>query len=591
MTIAIASLLVIVLAVVILLSREWIPADVVALGLMVVLVGSGLLPAERAFAGFGSEPVMALLGLLILTAALLRTGAVEAIGQSILDRLGKHRELMVPTVMVAAASLSSFISNTATTAFLLPLVITLSGRLRLPSSRLLMPLAFASILASSVSLVASSTNIVVSGLIQQQGLEPLAMFELTPVGVPIVLVGLIYMALIGQRFIPDRLPRPSLTEQFGLQPYLAELKVHPDSPLVGQTLAQAELGRRLDLTVLSIVRHKEEHLVPRSDTTLAAGDRLLVEGRREDILRVRNVVGIDLEADSHLSDRDLASGGLELAEVILLPRSPLLWNTLASLRLRERYGLQVLAIQRQGGTIRRRIGEVPMHLGDVLLVQATPASIAVLQDQGAFRVLHVLEAMPYRPRHARLVVAVFAAALTAAALEWVPLPVAVLAGSVVAFLTGAITPQEAYREVEWKLLILVAGMLSLGAAMESTGAARFLAGHLIDWLGNASPLCLLTAFFALTMLLTQPMSNQAAATVVLPIALQAAWQLGLNPRTFAAMIAVAASCSFITPLEPSCLLVFGAGHYRFLDFFRVGLPLTLLIYLVAILLVPLVWPL
>lgn len=591
MTTAIAILLVILVLAVILFSFEWVPADVVALGILIALILANLLPAGEAFAGFGSDTVIVMLGLLILTAALLRTGIVDTVSRSILDRVGNRADLVLPAVMVAAIALSSFISNTAATAFFLPIVVSLARQLRLQASRLLMPLAFASILASSVSLVSSSTNIVVSGLISQQGLQPLSMFELAPVGVPIAVVGLIYMLTIGRHFIPNRAPIESLTDEYGLHPYLAELRLQPDSLLIGQTLAQSELGSKLDLTVLSILREEKRHLVPKAETVLEAGDILLIEGRREDIVRIQENYGIDVQTDGEFSDPDLQSAGTQLAEVILLPKSPLIWNTLEKLRLRENYGLQVLAIQRHEGTISRRISQVHMHLGDVLLVQGPRSNLTLLQENGTFRILDVIPVGRPSRQRARLVVAIFAGSLVAAALNLLALPAAMLGGALVAFLTGCITPEEAYREVDWRLLILVGCMLSLGAAMEYTGAAQFLAAQLVSAIGSMSPRWLLTAFFMLTMLLTQPMSNQAAAAVVLPVALQIALQLGLNPRTFAVMIAVGASCSFITPLEPSCLLVYGAGHYRFMDFIKVGAPLTLLIYLIAIILVPMIWPL
>ncbi|MBN1310334.1 MAG: SLC13 family permease [Anaerolineae bacterium] len=591
MTASIALLLAILVVAVILFSFEWIAADIVALGILVALILANLLPEGEFFAGFGSDTVIVMLGLLILTAALLRTGVVDEVSRIILNRIGDRADLLLPAVMLTAAILSSFISNTATTAFFLPIVVSLARRMRLETSQLLMPLAFASILASSVSLVGSSTNIVVSGLISQQGMPSLSMFEMAPVGIPIAIIGLLYMLIIGRRFIPNRTPAKALTEEFGLRSYLAEIRIRPDSPLVGMTLAQAELGNKLDLTVLSIFRDEKRHLVPQAETTLQAGDALLIEGRREDILKVEDMVGVEIQTDADFSDSDLQNVGTQLAEVILLPKSPLLWNTPKGFRLRERYGLQVLAIQRHEGTIRRRISQVQMRMGDVLLVQGPRANITVLQEDGAFRILDVIQDVRPRRRRAHVAMAIFAGALVAAALNLLALPVAVLGGAMLVFLTGCITPEEAYREVEWRILILVGCMLSLGVAMEYTGTAQFLAAQLLHMIGTASPIWLLTAFFVLTMLLTQPMSNQAAAAVVLPIALQTALQMGLNPRTFAIMIAVGASCSFITPLEPSCMLVYGSGHYRFMDFIKIGLPLTVLIYLIAIGLVPLFWPL
>jgi di/tricarboxylate transporter len=303
------------------------------------------------------------------------------------------------------------------------------------------------------------------------------------------------------------------------------------------------------------------------------------------------MAGIDIRADVDFSDPDLQREDLRLVEAILLPRSPLIRRTLKGVRFRERYNLQVLAINRHAETIRLKISEVRLQMGDVLLVQGDRANIAALQDDSTIRILDVVDTKPLNVSRARLAIAIFVGALATATLGLLALPVAVLVGAVLVFLTRCITPEEAYRHVEWKALILIGSMLSLGVAIEQTGAARFLAGQIVGLAPGAHPAWLLTAFFGLTVLLTQPMSNQAAAVVMLPIALQTALQLGMNPRTFAMMIAVAASCSYLTPLEPACLIVYGPGRYRFADFLKVGAPLTVLIYVLAIGLVPLVWPL
>jgi di/tricarboxylate transporter len=282
---------------------------------------------------------------------------------------------------------------------------------------------------------------------------------------------------------------------------------------------------------------------------------------------------------------------LGLAEVVLLPRSPFIGRTPKGLQMRERYQIQVLAINRRTGVIRSKIADTRLELGDVLLVQGEPKHIAALQAENAFDVLGVLDTQFFDRQRAWIVTAIFAGALLLGTLKLVPLPAAMLLGAVLVFLTGCITPDDAYREVDWKVLILIGSMLGLGVAMQHTGAAEFLATGLIALVGTWNPLWLLTGFFVLTVLLTQPMSNQAAAAVMVPVALQTATQLGLNPRTFAMMIAVAASTSYLTPLEPACLMVYGPGRYRFIDFLKVGGLLTVVIYLLAILLTPLIWPL
>jgi di/tricarboxylate transporter len=379
-------------------------------------------------------------------------------------------------------------------------------------------------------------------------------------------------------------------EAFGLRPYLSEILIRDASPLVGRSLGQSGLGRDLDLTVLEVIREKTKSLVPRATLKLQPGDVLLVEGERSEILKIKDIAGIDIKADVTLADPDLQAEEARLAEALVPPRSPLIGRTLKGVGFRQRYGLQVLGINRQGETIRRKISQVRLRLGDLLLLQGPEAALAPLLADQSLRVLGAVRDRRPNLARARWTVAIFLGALAAAASGVLGLVEAVLLGVVLVFLTRCITPEEAYREVEWKALIIIASMLVVGSAMAETGAAKLLADRLIGLVGAAGPIAFLTGFFALTVALTQPMSNQAAAAVVLPIAIQTALALGWNPRTFAVMVAVAASTSYLTPLEPSCLLVYGPGRYRFADFFKVGAPLTVLIYLIAIALVPLLWP-
>jgi di/tricarboxylate transporter len=290
-----------------------------------------------------------------------------------------------------------------------------------------------------------------------------------------------------------------------------------------------------------------------------------------------------------LSDPRLQEEDTRLVEVILLPRSPLIGRTLKSSRFRQRYGLQVLGINRRGENIYRKLSQTWLRTGDQLLVQGHRANIAVLDENNVFHVLGTVSHTRPNLRRAPVAIAIFAGVLLLAALNVLSLPVAVALGTLAVFVTRCIRPDRAYREVEWKAIIVIGSMLAIGSAMEYTGTARFLASRIAAITGQGHATWLLSAFFALTLALTQPMSNQAAAVVVVPVAIQTAMQLGLNPRTFAAMIAVGASCSFITPLEPACLMVYGPGRYRFVDFAKVGSLLTVLIYVVAIVLVPLIW--
>ncbi|WP_414660111.1 SLC13 family permease [Horticoccus sp. 23ND18S-11] len=590
MTFQIGLLLALIVVALVFFSFEWLSSDVVALGLLLTIIVTGLLPVKDAFAGFGSDTVMMVLGLLIMTAGLAKTGVVDLVGRSIIRYAGTRTLPLLAVVMVSVAALSAFISNTAAAAFFLPVVLGIAAKSKTSPSRLLMPVAFASILTSSVTLISTSTNLVISGLMTNVGLPPMGMFEMAPVGLPIAAAGLIYMFFIGRRLIPERAPGEGLLEDFGVRSYITEVLVLPNSPLVGKTLAEANLGRDLDLAVVRVLREPNQYLWPQSSLALRAGDVLLVEGARENVLQVKDTAGIEIRPDVVLSDPDLSVEDTTLVEALVVPGSRLVDHTLRGVGFSERYRLQVLGLNRHGRNILEKLGRTVLRVGDVLLVQGRTRDIARLAEEGLVSVLQAVdETRIHRPRAWRAM-AIFTVALTMAATGLVALPVAVMLGAFTMFVTNCVKPATAYRELEWRVVILIACMLALGQAMVTTGAAQYLAEHVATATSGLSPTWLLCGFFLLTVLLTQPMSNQAAAAVILPIAIQTATHLGLNPRTFVMGIAVAASCSYLTPLEPACLMVYGPGRYRFVDFVRVGAPLTVVIFVIAMILVPKYWP-
>jgi di/tricarboxylate transporter len=589
-TFSIALLLVLVLVALVFFSFEWLPSDVVALGVLLVLILTGLVPARDAFAGFGSDTVIMILSLLIMTSAVVKTGVVELVAQTILRHAGNKPTTLLAVIMTAVATLSAFISNTAAAALFLPITIGIAAKAKTSPSRFLMPVAFASILTSSVTLISTSSNLVVSGLMTRAGLQPLGMFELAPVGLPIAVAGLLYMFFIGRKLVPQRAPAEDLLEQFGVRSYITEVLVLSDSSLVGKTLTEANLGRDLDLEVIRVLREPNTNLWPRRNLKLDAGDILLVKGARKDVLKVKDTVGIEIHPDVALSDPDLRTENTTLVEALVVPKSPLIGRTLRDVGFRERYRLQVLGVNRHGRNMLEKLSRTILQVGDVLLLQGRKEAIAALSNDGTVSVLNAVEDRRIdRPRAWRATI-IFVGALALATFNVLPIAVATLLGAFVIFTTRCISPADAYREVEWRAVILIACMLALGEAMIRTGTAAYLAGLLGSASSGVSPLWLLGGFFGLTVLLTQPMSNQAAAAVILPIAVQTATHLHLNPRCFALMIAVAASCSYLTPLEPACLMVYGPGRYRFFDFLRVGAPLTVLIFVIAIVLVPKYWP-
>jgi di/tricarboxylate transporter len=611
MTPAIATVLVLLVVAVALFATEKIPIDIVTIVLVIGLVLTGTLTAGEAFAGFGNDIVITIAGLFVLTGGLVKTGVVDLVGRRLHRIAGGNEFKLTALVMFTAAACASVMKNTTTTAMFVPVVLGIAQRARVQPSKLLMPLAFGAILGGTCTLIGTSTNLAVSGALARLGqspelaerpgldaslLAPFSMFELTPVGVAIVAVGMLYMMLVGLRLLPARGGDESLVEQYRMREYISEVIVLEDSPLVGKTLEEGDLAEMLDLTIIGIIRGTQGRIAPRGEERLQAGDLLLVQGRMEDILRVKTQAGIEIRPDFELSSQDLEAGDLELFELVLMRGSEFNGRTLRSLDFRDRYDLTVLAINRHGMALLTKLSSVTLRFGDVLLVQGRREAVERLASEG--QVVLLEEGRGTRERFGKRwwAVGAFLLFLLLSMSKYfspveVPLAVAVLLGVLVLLASRAVLTQEIYDLIDFRLLVLIAGMISFGTAMEKTGADDYLAGIIVNNFQQYGALAVLAGFFALTVALTQPMSNQAAALVVLPIAVKTALALGLNPRTFAVAVTYAASCSFLTPLEPACVLIYTPGRYRFLDFIKVGSILTVAVFVIVIILVPLFWPL
>lgn len=592
MTPQIATVLILLLAALALFATERIPVDIVSVLLVLALILTGTLTVDEALAGFGHDVVITIASLFVLTGGLVKTGLVDAVGRRLHRLAGGNEFRLTALVMVVAAASASVMKNTTTTAMLLPVVMGIAERARIQPSKLLMPLAFGAILGGTTTLIGTSTNLAVSAALPRYGLAPYSMFELTPVGLAIVGVGLTYMLLIGLRLLPARgSAARSLTERYHIREYVSEVIVLPNSPLVGRSVAEADLSEALDLTVIGVLRDEGKRLAPHSTEKIKAGDLLLVRGRVEEILRVKTEAGIEIKPDFKLSDRDLRDGEMQLFEVMILRGSALIGRTLKRLQFRERYGLTVLALNRHGVSLLAKMSDVPLRFGDVLLVQGRREDVEHLAADGNLLILQDVSQRGTRTGKQKWALAAFALFLALSVTKAVPLVVAVLAGVLLLLATRTINAQEIYGLIEWRLVVLIAGLISFSAAMEKTTTDQYLADLIVRAVGEHGGTAVLAGFFLLTVFLTQPMSNQAAALVVLPVAVKTALALGLNPRTFAVAVTYAASCSFLTPLEPACVLVYAPGRYRFFDFIKVGSILTLAVFLVVMLLVPMAWPL
>ena len=592
MTPQIAIVLALLVIALILFGTERIPIELVSILLVMALVLTNTLTAAEAFAGFGNDIVITIAGLFILTGGLAKTGVIDLVGRRLHRTAGDSEFRIVALIMFAAAGCAAVMKNTTTTAMFLPVVLGIAARRNISPSKLLMPLAFGAILGGTCTLIGTSTNLAVSGALPRYGIEPFTMFELTRVGVFIVAAGMLYMLVIGLRLLPSGKSAESLTEQYHVRQYMTEVIVLDKSPLIDKTLAEARISDELDLTVLGILRGEEKfRIAPSQDEKIKADDLLLVQGRVEDILRVKAEAGIEIKPDFELNDSVLESKDTELFEAMLPRGSDFIGRTLKRLAFRTRHRLVVLAINRHGVNLLSKISRVRLRFGDVLLIQGNREHVETLAADGQVLLLEEVSDRQSRPEKRRWSLLAFGVFLFFSLTHVVPLPIAVLFGVMILFASQSLRTSEAYEIIDWRLLILIACMISFGVAMEKTHADQYLADLIVRSTGHYGPLAVLAGFFIMTVALTQPMSNQAAALVMLPIAVKTAVALGLNPRTFAITVTYAASCSFLTPLEPACVLVYTPGRYRFVDFLRVGSILTIAVFAIVMWLVPRFWPL
>ncbi len=581
---------------VILFATERVPVDVVGLILIVALVITGVLTVGEAVGGFGDSIIVTIAGLFVLTGGLIKTGIVDLIGRRLHRIAGNNELLLTALIMVTAAASAAVLKNTTTTAMFLPVVIGLSQRTKIPASKLLMPLAFGAILGGSSTLIGTSTNLAVSGAIQRYGYAPFSLFELAPVGIIMVIIGIIYMLTLGRKMLPNRGNEGSFTEQYEIREYISELIVLPESRFVGQTLGEAAINARFDINVLGIVRSDYDRIAPSPEERLESGDLLIVEGSIDNILTVKNEVGIEIEADFRLNDGVLEGGSVELFEIMVLSDSRLAGQTLKMLNFRQLYDLTVLAINRHGDQFIKKLSDVQLQFGDVLLVQGNIRNLEPFVVDGEMLLLKDLSASTVRTEKRKWAIAAFALFLTLSLSKLVtgiefPLAIAILLGVLLLLATKTVRYSELYSLIDFRLLVLIACMMSFGVAMEKTGTDTYLAEMIVTYFAQYGGTAVLAGFFLMTVALTQPMSNQAAALVVLPVAIKTAIALGMNPRTFAIGITYAASFSFMTPLEPACVLVYTPGRYTFMDFVRIGTILTIIVFIVSILLVPVFWEL
>ena len=594
---------VILAAALILFLTDKLPADLVALLVVVALGVTGVLTPAEAFSGFSRSAVITIIAIFVLTEGLQRTGVTDQVGNVLLKVGGKSEVRLIVTVMLAGAFLSLFMNNIAAAAVLLPAVSGAARKVSISKSRLLMPLAFGTILGGMATLLTTS-NIILNSLLHDNNVDGYRITDFLPVGSIVVIAGIAYIAFFGRKLLPvdaqlERTQSPNktgggdLVEAYGLGRNLFRARLPEDSSLIGKTLAESHLREEYDVSVVAIERGERRIFALSPDTKIRSRDILVMEGDEEDF-RKRDVQPyVEFLPTPEWKESDLESQIVDVVEAMISPRSQLIGKTLRESHFREKYGMSVLAIWRGEEEIFFELPDIKLEFGDALLLQGTRDKLPILADDPDLILLVSKgETAIIVPNKGLAAIMIFIATLTfAIAFPDLTGPI-MLGGGLAMMLTGIITTEEAYASIGWKSVFLVAGMLPMGIALIKTNAAGLIAQEFNKALAGYAPVVMLGGMVLFTMVFTQAINGAVAAAVIGPIAIKVAQQTGTNPRSMVMGIALASSMAFITPLGHAVnILVMSPGGYKFRDYVRVGLPMTAILFVVVMIFLPIFWPL
>jgi len=578
--------LIILVGMFILFLRETYPTEVVAIGVVGLLLVTGLLPYSDGLAVLSNPAPWTIAAMFIVMGALVRTGSLDRVTRLAESTAKTHPKLAVTLLLGFAALASAFINNTPIVVIMIPIFVQVAKILNQSASKLLIPLSYAAIMGGTLTLIGTSTNLLVDGVARSQGLEPFTIFEVTPLGLVVVAWGMIYLALIGRHLLPDRASMATLLGgNRAKMKFFTEVAIPEDSALIGQNVTEVELFTRDGVRLIDVLRGDASLRRNMDGVTLQLGDRVVLRTEMAELL------GMQSSKDLRTIDK-LSSVETTTVEVLITPGCRMVGRSLGSMRLRRRYGVYSLAAHRRNQNIGRQLDDLVVQVGDTLLLEGDPADIQRLAADMDMVDVSTPSERPYRREKAPIALLAMAGIVVLAALNLAPiLPLAVLAMAVV-LIARCIDAEEAFSFVEGRLLALIFAMLAVGAALEHTGAIELLVGSLAPWLENVPPVVLIWTIYFITTLLTELVSNNAIAVIMAPIAIALGQTIGVDPRPLVVAVMIAASACFATPIGyQTNMLVYGPGGYRFTDYLKVGIPLNISLGVVVCLTIPLLWPL
>jgi di/tricarboxylate transporter len=582
---------------------ERIPTDMTAIIAFGTLMVAGFLPfaetlpnMHQLLAVFSNPAPLAIAALFILSAALEKCGLIDTLAQSLekLTKLGYHGLLVVMILLVAVVS--AFINNTPVVVIFIPVILTLSRKLKTPASKLLIPLSYASIFGGVCTLVGTSTNILASGIIESQGFEPLSMFELSRVGVPLMVFGALYLAFFAHRRLPVRETLTSILSDDERKEFFTEAFVRPKSSLIGNTFKESALQKAKGLRLLEIIRNGVAVKGEILKTPLRTGDRLVLACRPSGFVQARSVEGLRLAVEEREGLETISAHEGAIVEGVIGPRSSIVGKTIHELNFRQRFRMIILAIHRRGINMRERIDTLPLEDGDTILMMGTDSAREQIRRGDDILLLDRPHTSSKDLRQkAPVVLLTMVGVVASVSFNLMPITAAAIIGVAIILMTGVIRPKEAYDSIDWSILVLIYGMLGIGSAMQSTGVDHRIAEILANLQAFELPgiwnmVLILACLYLATSVLTEVLSNNAAVVLMAPIGIELGLTLGVDPRPFIIAACVASSASFSTPIGyQTNTYVYSVGGYRFADFIKIGLPLNLLYLVGTVTLVPLLW--
>ena len=591
MTFDIVFVLCLALAALVLFAIDRLRLDQVAMAIPVALLLGGILTPAQAVSGLSSRATVTVGAMLVLGLGLRKTGLVAAIGlwARTAPLGGPYSRMFVLCLIVAF--LSPFLNNTAVVMVFIPVFISLAEQAEEPASMYLMPLSFVSILGGTVTLIGTSTNLVVHGEAVSRGYDELSMFSVAPLGLICLAVGLAYLFTVGRKQLPRRERPPDLSSKYQVRRFVTELLVAPDSPAAGQSLAELGWGERYAVTVLGIERGEQDIPVPHGERHIRPGDLLYVQGSADRLLDLARRQRLVTPTERTHGELDLTAGGGRLVEILVAPGSALVGRTLKDQNFAQRYDATVLAIQQHGVTVTERLAEIEFRVGDLLLMHGTTPALGRLADDPGFIPMSEVKTQPGGRPRAVVAAAIMVGVVLMAGLGVLDIMTSALTGVGLMVFTRCVRVEEIYAEVDWLVIFVLAGLIPLGVALESTGAAEWIAGWIVTLTSTLGETGLIGAFYLVTAILTAIVSNAATAVMLTPVAIVAATQTGMNPYALLVAVMFGASASFVTPFGyQTNVMIYAPGGYRFSDFIKVGGVLNLLMLVTATLLIPIFWP-